>query len=51
MRHPNEGALRRLLDEPAGVGREHAAGCVHCLGELVAVREDGALIDAAQLSP
>ena len=30
MRHPTDGTLRRLLDEPAGVAdadREHAAGC------------------------
>lgn len=50
MRHPNEGVLRRLLDEPSGVAvadREHVAGCVHCLGALVAAREDDALIDAA----
>ena len=30
MRHPTDGTLRRLLDEPAGVAdadREHVAGC------------------------
>ena len=50
MRHPTEGVLRRLLDEPAGVAdsdREHVAGCVQCLGGLAAVREDAALVDAA----
>ena len=34
MRHPTEGVLRRLLDEPAGVAdadREHVAGCPQCL--------------------
>ena len=50
MRHPTEGVLRRLLDEPAGVAdadREHVAGCPQCLGELAAMREDAALVDAA----
>ena len=50
MRHPTEGALRRLLDEPAGVAdsdRWHVAGCSHCLGGLAAMREDAALVDAA----
>ena len=50
MRHPTDGVLRRLLDEPAGVAdadRSHVAGCHRCLGELSAVREDAALVDAA----
>ena len=50
MRHPTEGVLRRLLDEPAGVAdsdREHVAGCPRCLGGLAAVREDAALVEAA----
>ncbi len=50
MRHPTEGVLRRLLDEPAGVAdsdRQHVAGCPQCLGELAAIREDAALVDAA----
>ena len=50
MRHPTEGVLRRLLDEPAGVAdadRQHVAGCPQCLDELAAVREDAALVDAA----
>jgi hypothetical protein len=50
MRHPTEGVLRRLLDEPAGVAdsdREHVAGCPRCLDGLSAVREDAALVDAA----
>ncbi|HEV2071374.1 MAG TPA: hypothetical protein VGR26_16415 [Acidimicrobiales bacterium] len=50
MRHPTEGALRRLLDEPAGVvapDREHVAGCPECLRGLAAMREDAALVDAA----
>jgi hypothetical protein len=50
MRHPTEGVLRRLLDEPAGVAdsdREHVAGCPQCLGGMAAAREDAALVDAA----
>jgi hypothetical protein len=50
MRHPTEGVLRRLLDEPAGVAdtdRQHVAGCAECLDELTAFREDAALVDAA----
>jgi hypothetical protein len=50
MRHPTEGVLRRLLDEPVGVAdsdREHVAGCSQCLGGLAAMREDAALVDAA----
>ena len=34
MRHPSEGVLRRLVDEPAGVtddDRAHVAGCPTCL--------------------
>jgi hypothetical protein len=50
MRHPTDGTLRRLLDEPAGVAdaeREHIAGCPVCLAELAAVREDADLAGAA----
>ena len=50
MRHPTEGVLRRLLDEPAGVAssdREHVAGCPQCLGGLAEMREDAAVVDAA----
>ena len=50
MRHPTEGVLRRLLDEPAGVpdsDREHVAGCPQCLGQLAVMRDDAALIGAA----
>jgi hypothetical protein len=50
MRHPTEGVLRRLLDEPAGVAdgdRRHAAVCPQCGVELDAMREDAALVDAA----
>jgi hypothetical protein len=50
MRHPTEGVLRRLLDEPAAVpdtDREHAAGCGECLDRLAGVREDAELVHAA----
>ena len=43
MRHPTDGVLRRLLDEPAGVpdaDRRHVADCPVCLVELAAARED-----------
>src|SRR5947209_6825250 len=50
MRHPSEGVLRRLLDEPAGVAdpdRRHVAGCPQCLAGLAAAQEDAALVGAA----
>jgi hypothetical protein len=50
MRHPSEGVLRRLLDEPAGVSevdRQHVAGCDSCLAGLAAVRDDARLVGAA----
>jgi hypothetical protein len=50
MRHPTEGALRRLLDEPAGVAdddRGHVADCATCLAGLAAARDDAALAGAA----
>jgi hypothetical protein len=50
MRHPTDGTLRRLLDEPAGVAdadREHAAGCPACLSRLAAAQEDAAAVGAA----
>jgi hypothetical protein len=50
MRHPTEGVLRRLVDEPAGVSdsdREHVVDCPRCLSELVSIREDAALVEAA----
>ena len=46
MRHPTDGTLRRLVDEPAGVAdadREHVAGCPECLSALAAAQEDAAL--------
>ena len=50
MRHPAEGVLRRLLDEPAGVAdtdRRHVKDCTQCLGELADMRADAALVGAA----
>lgn len=50
MRHPTEGTLRRLLDEPAGVAdadRAHVSGCPECLAELAATQEDATAIGAA----
>ena len=43
MRHPSDGTLRRLLDEPVGVAdpdREHVADCPVCLSALAAAQED-----------
>ena len=54
MRHPTEGVLRRLVDEPAGVGdldRRHVADCPHCLTALSAARQDGDLVGAALAVP
>jgi hypothetical protein len=50
MRHPTEGVLRRLLDEPAGVAdadRGHVADCPVCLVALAQAREDAAAVDGA----
>jgi hypothetical protein len=50
MRHPTDGTLRRLLDEPAGVAdavRDHVAACSECRVELESVQEDAAAIGAA----
>jgi hypothetical protein len=47
MRHPTEGVLRRLLDEPAGVAdadREHVRDCPVCLVGLATAREDAATV-------
>lgn len=45
MRHPSDGTLRRLLDEPVGVSdpdREHVMDCPVCLSGLAAAQEDAA---------
>jgi hypothetical protein len=50
MRHPSEGVLRRLVDEPAGVtddDRAHVSGCAQCLRALEDTRGEARLIDAA----
>jgi hypothetical protein len=50
MRHPTDGTLRRLVDEPAGVGeaeREHVKACSSCLSRLAAAREDAEAVAAA----
>src|SRR4051794_13503441 len=54
MRHPSEGVLRRLVDEPAGVTddeRAHVADCPACLRALETVRADAQRIDAVLTSP
>jgi hypothetical protein len=54
MRHPTDGTLRRLLDEPAGVpdaDRQHVAACPRCLTRLDRVRSDARLIAAALQTP
>ncbi len=50
MRHPSDGVLRRLVDEPAGVtvdDRAHVAGCAACQQGLAAARADAELVGAA----
>ena len=49
MRHPTEGVLRRLLDEPAGVtdhDRMHVAACADCLGSVAEMSHDAGLVAA-----
>jgi len=50
MRHPTDGILRRLLDEPAGVpgaDRAHVTGCPACLSRLADARADAVLVETA----
>lgn len=50
MRHPSEGVLRRLVDEPAGVtddDRAHITGCQACLSALDTARSHSRLVHAA----
>ncbi|MFP5220431.1 MAG: hypothetical protein ACLGIG_11995 [Actinomycetes bacterium] len=50
MRHPTDGILRRLVDEPAGVAdadRRHVASCSTCLAALTTAREDAAAASTA----
>ena len=54
MRHPTDGTLRRLLDEPAGVpdsDREHVAACSACLSSLADAQRDAALAGDALAHP
>ena len=50
MRHPTEGVLRRLLDEPAGVAahdHRHVAACAECTRRVAAIQDDAELVHAA----
>lgn len=50
MRHPSEGALRRLADDPAGVidaDLTHAAGCPRCQDAVAQMRRDAELVGTA----
>lgn len=50
MRHPSDGTLRRLVDEPAGVAdadRRHVGGCSACLRGLAAARADAEAVARA----
>jgi hypothetical protein len=58
MRHPTDGTLRRLLDEPSAVAdadREHVAACPTCRSALAAAQGDAALardaLDPGAASP
>jgi hypothetical protein len=55
MRHPTDGTLRRLLDEPAAVAdadREHTASCPTCRSGLAAAQRDATLArDALEPAP
>jgi len=47
MRHPTEGVLRRLLDEPAGVSttdRAHVTDCSQCLQLVADARRDATAV-------
>jgi hypothetical protein len=50
MRHPGDGLLRRLLDEPDGVAdsdRSHVDGCASCTTRLAEVSRDAADVQSA----
>jgi hypothetical protein len=54
MRHPTDGTLRRLLDEPAGVpdtDRQHVTACATCRADLDRVRTDARFTAAALQAP
>ncbi|MGQ7298204.1 hypothetical protein [Quadrisphaera sp. KR29] len=53
-RHPADGVLRRLLDEPAGVSdpdRDHVAACARCQRVLAGVRRDAEAASALLAAP
>jgi hypothetical protein len=53
-RHPADGVLRRLVDEPAGVAdadRTHVAGCPACLTRLADAQQDATAAEAALAVP
>ncbi|MGY1985188.1 hypothetical protein ACI792_03080 [Blastococcus sp. SYSU DS0669] len=50
MRHPSEGVLRRLVDEPAGVtdaDRTHVAACATCRPAFERARSEAHLVGSA----
>ncbi|MBE2315052.1 hypothetical protein DVA67_003635 [Solirubrobacter sp. CPCC 204708] len=50
MRHPSDGTLRRLLDEPIGVAdaeADHVIGCSTCSAALAEAQEDAAFAASA----
>ena len=50
MRHPSDGMLRRLLDEPDGVAdvdRVHVDECAECLARMSAASDDALLAGSA----
>jgi hypothetical protein len=50
MRHPTDGVLRRMLDEPDAVpvpDHDHVAGCDRCTEALAAMGADAAFVGAA----
>lgn len=50
MRHPGEGVIRRLLDEPSGVGddaRAHIDACDVCRRAAATIRHDADRVQAA----
>lgn len=54
MRHPSEGTLRRLLDEPLSVAlrdREHCASCARCQVRLAGMKDDAAMVASSMSVP
>lgn len=54
MRHPTEGTLRRLIDEPAGISiadRDHIRSCDRCLSTLADMRDDATRVGRALQVP